>query len=372
MEQVGIAIVGAGVVGLAVAERLSRRTDSLVVLERNESFGRETSSRNSEVIHAGLYYDASLLKTKLCVRGNPQLYELCVRQRIPHRKTGKLIVATSEAEVEKLERIRGQALANGVEGVDLLSGREVSELEPVVSGIAGLFSQASGIVDSHALMAYLAQEAGARGAVLAYNCRVEGVERSAGGYRLAVRDADGASLELQAQALVNCAGLDSDRLAASAGIDIDAAGYRLHPCKGEYFGLSSRYWGLFRHLVYPVPSPVHLGAHVVLGLDGRTRVGPNAIYVGEIEYSVDAGHREAFHAEAHKFLPDLKVEDLSPDMSGIRPKLYKAGEPFRDFVIAEESGRGLPGMVNLVGIESPGLTSCLAIAEEVESLVGLE
>jgi L-2-hydroxyglutarate oxidase LhgO len=370
MEQVGIAIVGAGVVGLAVAERLSRRTESLVVLERHESFGRETSSRNSEVIHAGLYYDASLLKTRLCVRGNPKLYELCVRQGIPHRKTGKVIVATSEAEVVKLEGIRGQALANGVEGVSLLSDREVAALEPSVSAIAGLSSPASGIMDSHALMAYLEQEARNRGAVLAYGCRVEGVERCAGGYRLAVRDADGAPLELQAEVLINSAGLDSDRLAASAGIDIDAAGYRIHPCKGEYFSLSSRYWGLFHRLVYPVPSPIHLGAHVVLGLDGRTKVGPNAFYVSEIEYSVDSGHQEAFHAEARKFLPGLRLEDLAPDMAGIRPKLYGAGQEFRDFVIREEGGRGLPGLVNLVGIESPGLTSCLAIAEEVENLLG--
>jgi L-2-hydroxyglutarate oxidase LhgO len=370
VEQVGIAIVGAGVVGLAVAERLSRRTESLVVLERHESFGRETSSRNSEVIHAGLYYDASLFKTRLCVRGNAMLYELCVRHLIPHRRTGKIIVATSEAEVAKLERIRGQALANGAEGISMLSDREVAALEPEVSSIAGLLSPASGIVDSHALMAYLEQEARARGAVLAYGCRVEGVERAAGGYRLAVRDADGAPLELQAEALVNSAGLDADRLAAAAGIDIAAAGYRIHPCKGEYFSLSGRWRGAFRRLVYPVPSPIHLGAHVVLGLDGRTRVGPNAFYVGEIEYSVDSGHRGAFHVEARKFLPGLQLEDLAPDMAGIRPKLYGGGEPFRDFVIREESGRGLPGLVNLVGIESPGLTSCLAIAEEVEGLLG--
>jgi L-2-hydroxyglutarate oxidase LhgO len=370
MERVGIAIVGAGVVGLAVAERLSRRTDNLVVLERHESFGRETSSRNSEVIHAGLYYAESLLKTSLCVRGNPQLYELCLRKGIPHRKTGKVVAATSQVEVAALERIQAQALTNGVQGVRLLSAGEVSALEPDVSAVAGLLSPVSGIVDSHALMACLEQEALARGAVLAYGCNVEGVGRAAGGYRLAVRDADGAPLELEAEALVNAAGLGADRLAAAAGIDVDSAGYRIYPCKGEYFGLSGRFRGVFSHLVYPVPSPIHLGAHVVLGLDGGARVGPNAYYVEEVEYSVNPGHREAFYAEARKFLPGLRLDDLTPDMAGIRPKLYREGETFRDFVIREESDRGLPGLVNLVGIESPGLTSCLAIAEAVEGLLG--
>jgi L-2-hydroxyglutarate oxidase LhgO len=370
MERVEAAIVGAGVVGLAVAERLSRRTGSLVVLERHDGFGRETSSRNSEVIHAGLYYAEDLLKTRLCVRGNPLLYELCARRGIPHRKCGKIVAAASQAEVAVLEGIQAQARANGVPGVRLLGSGEVAELEPAVAAAAGLLSPESGILDSHSLMAFLEREARSRGAILAYGCTVEGLERSPAGWRLAVRDSDGAPLDLEAQVLVNAAGLGAAGLAAEAGIDIAAAGYRTYFCKGEYFGLSSRYRGVFHRLVYPVPTPIHLGAHVVLALDGGARLGPNAFYVDEIDYAVDPAHRESFCAGARKLIPGLQPEDLSPDQAGIRPKLYRQGEPRRDFVIQEESARGLPGLVDLVGIESPGLTACLAIAGEVERLLG--
>jgi L-2-hydroxyglutarate oxidase LhgO len=369
MEKTGIVVIGAGVVGLAVAERLSRRSGDLVVVERHDGFGRETSSRNSEVIHAGLYYAAELLKTRLCVRGNPLLYELCLREGIACRRTGKIVAAADEGELPALERVRFQAEANGVRDVRLIDGAEVSRLEPQVRAAGGLFSPDSGIVDSHGLMAWLERTAEARGAVFAYGCEVEGVTRSGGGYVLEVRDADGGRLSLQAETVVNCAGLAADRIAGLAGIDPDAAGYRIHPCKGEYFSLSGRFRGAFRHLVYPVPLPLNLGAHVVLALDERLRIGPNAFFVSELEYSVDPGHREACFKEARKLLPGLAREDLTPDMAGIRPKLYWEGEPFRDFVIREESDRGLPGLIDLIGIESPGLTSCLTIAERVEALV---
>jgi L-2-hydroxyglutarate oxidase LhgO len=294
---------------------------------------------------------------------------LCAEQGIPHRRTGKLVVAVDEHERAILERLRDQAAANGAPGIRLLSGREVAAQEPQVKATAGLFSPSSGIVDSHALMACLERQAKARGAVMAYGCRVDGVRRTAGGYVLEIRDADGAPLELETELLVNSAGLEADRVAAMAGIDLDAAGYRLHPCKGEYFRLSGRFQSTFRHLVYPVPTPIHLGAHVVLGLDGGVRLGPNALYVEAVDYQVDPDHRDAVHAEASKFLPGLRPEDLSPDQAGVRPKLYRQGEAFRDFVIREESDRDLPGLVDLVGIESPGLTACLAIAEQVELLL---
>jgi L-2-hydroxyglutarate oxidase LhgO len=218
-------------------------------------------------------------------------------------------------------------------------------------------------------MAWLERAASSRGAVFAYGCVVEGLAREAESYRLIVRDSDGQRIELQAQTVVNCAGLGAERIAELAGIDTVQAGYRVHFCKGEYFSLSGRFRGAFRRLVYPVPHALNLGAHVVLSLDERLRIGPNALFVDEVEYSVDPAHGEAFLAEARKFLPGLTLEDLTPDMSGIRPKLYREGEPFRDFVICEESGRGLPGFIDLIGIESPGLTSCLAIAEQVEGLV---
>jgi L-2-hydroxyglutarate oxidase LhgO len=369
VEEVDVLIVGAGVIGLAIAERLSRTGREIVVAERHESFGRETSSRNSEVIHAGLYYAEHLLKTKLCVRGNPLLYELCRAHGIAHRKTGKLVVATEEGELDSLQRILEQSRRNGVPGVHLLSAHEVQTLEPHVLAVAGLYSQETGIVDSHGLMRYLAQTAAARGTLLAYNTEVVGLVRDSGAWVVEIKDADGAFLQLRAGILVNSAGLQADGVAAMAGIDVDAEACRIYPCKGEYFSISSRHQGKLDHLVYPVPSPVHLGAHAVLGLDDRLKIGPNAFYVEQLEYSVDSSHQRELYENARKFLPFVEYDDLSPDMSGIRPKLYRLGESFRDFLIREESDRELPGLVDLIGMESPGLTACLAIAEMVEELL---
>ncbi len=369
VERVDIVIIGAGVVGLAIAERLSARQSEIVVVERNDGFGRETSSRNSEVIHSGLYYEQSLLRTRLCVRGNPLLYELCRKAGIAHRKTGKIIVAAEEKEEERLAGIYRQARSNGVGGVRLISREEVETLEPYVFSTAGLYSPDSGIVDSHGLMAYLEQTAVSRGATIAYGTEVVGLEKSPGGYVAEIKDSDGELLELESEVVINSTGLWADRIAAMAGIDIDADGYRIYPCKGEYFSVSSRHQGKIGHLVYPVPSPIHLGAHAALGLDDRFKIGPGALYVEEIEYSVDPEHQRQFYEQARKFLPFIEYEDLAPDMAGIRPRLYREDEAFRDFLIREESNRGLPGLVNLVGIESPGLTACLTIAETVEALL---
>jgi len=371
VDRVDIAIIGAGVVGLAIAERLSRskKNSEIVVLERHDGFGRETSSRNSEVIHAGLYYAEGLLKTRLCVRGNPLLYELCRNAGIPYRKTGKIILATEEVEQEQLHRILAQAKTNGASGVHLISREEIEAMEPYVYGISGLYSSESGIVDSHQLMRYFEQTAESKGVTVAYGTEVVGLEKSVGSYVLEVKDTDGQQLQLESEAVINCAGLWADRIAWMAGIDLDVEGYRIYPCKGEYFSISNRHQGKLGRLVYPTPSPIHLGAHAVLSLDDRLKIGPSAVYVGEISYEVDATHQDEFFDKAKRFLPFLELRDLAPDMAGIRPKLYQRGETFRDFVIKEESDRGLSGLVNLVGIESPGLTSCLAIAETVERLL---
>src|SRR5271157_3973191 len=371
MDKVDVLIIGAGVVGLAIAERLGRSGRNIVVVERNESFGRETSSRNSEVVHCGMYYAEDLLKTRLCVRGNPLLYERCERDGIPVRKTGKIVAAVDDQEARVLEHLFSQGRKNGVPGLRLIDGRELQELEPCVRGVRGLLSPESGIVDSHLLMTSLQHAAASRGVTFGYRCDVHQVTRTAAGFIAELTDADAASLSLNAESVVNAAGLDADRIAQSAGIDIDAAGYRIHPAKGEYFRVSSRHRGKLGRLVYPVPSPVHLGAHAVLGLDGGLKIGPNSVGAVRGDYSVDPAHRADFLAKASRFLPFLEPGDLSPDMAGIRPKLYRLGEPFRDFVIREESSRGLARLVNLVGMESPGLTSCLTIAEEVERLLGL-
>ena len=370
MADIDVLVIGAGVVGLAVAERLSRSSRRIVVVDRNDSFGRETSSRNSEVIHCGMYYAESFLKTKLCVRGNPLLFEACRKAGIPFRKTGKIVVAGSQAETGTLQAILEQGRKNGVPGLRLIGARELAELEPNVRGVEGLLSPESGILDSHGLMSFLEREAASRGVTFGYSCDVKAVTRaSREGFEAEMTDADGQALTLLSARVVNSAGLDADGIAASAGIDIDAAGYRIHPAKGEYFRISSRHRGRLSRLVYPVPSPVHLGAHAVLGLDGGLKIGPNAVPAVRGDYTVDPSHEQDFFEKASRFLPFLAAGDLSPDMAGIRPKLILLGEPMRDFVIREEGSRGLPGLVDLVGMESPALTSCLAIAEEVERLL---
>jgi len=370
MTDTDILVIGAGVVGLAVAERLSRRPRRVLVVERHDSFGRETSSRNSEVIHCGMYYAASFLKTRLCVRGNPLLYELCARSSIPFRKTGKVLVATDDSEVDDLHAVLAQGRANGVSGLKLVDGQELAALEPNARGVRALFSSESGIVDSHGLMAFLEQQSLSRGVTFGYSCEVASVRAAdGGGFQVELTDTDGEPLVLRSDVVVNCAGLGADRVAQTAGVDIDAAGYRIFPAKGEYFRIASRHRGRLHRLVYPVPSQDHLGAHAVLGLDGGLKIGPNSLPAALGDYSVDPSHEAEFFAKASRLLPFLEPGDLTPDMAGIRPKLAPLSEPLRDFVIREESDRGLPGLVDLVGMESPALTACLAIAEEVERLL---
>jgi len=369
MADSGIAVIGAGVVGLAVAARLAPRHPDLVVLERHARHGQETSSRNSEVIHAGIYYPAGSLKARLCVRGNRQLYELCARRGVPHRRCGKIIVATVEAERPSLETLRERARANGVD-LQPLSAAEVEALEPHVRSAGGLLSPTSGIVSAHGFMDVLVHDVREAGAVVQPRSEVVGLERDGGDYRLALRSGD-QNESFTAERVINAAGLDADTVAGLAGIDVDAAGYRQHLCKGSYFSVAPAKAGLVNRLVYPVPDHVSLGVHAVLSLDGRLRFGPDAEYVGrDADYSVDEGKAPAFATAARRLLPAIEDGDLAPDISGIRPKLQGPKDGFRDFVIAEESARGLPGLVNLVGMDSPGLTSALAIADHVAGLVG--
>jgi len=364
-----IAVVGAGVVGLAIAARLAPEHPGLILLDRNPRHGMETSSRNSQVIHAGIYYPAGSLKARLCVEGRERVYDVCRRHDIPHAKTGKLITATRPEELPALDAIAAAARANGV-ALARLSEAEVRALEPRVRSVGGLSSPESGIVDAHGLMDHFLQRALAAGAVLQPRSTVVGIEPAEGGYRLDVQGSGGIE-SFTAERVVNAAGLDADTVAGLAGIDVDAAGYRLHPCKGSYFSAATRCWGLVSRLVYPVPANESLGVHVVLDTGGRLRFGPDAEYLPDrrADYRVDPGRRAAFAEAARRLLPDVRDEDLEPDISGIRPKLQGKGEAFRDFVIAEESARGLPGFYDLIGIESPGLTAAPAIAEHVARLM---
>ena len=359
-------VIGAGVVGLACARELAARGREVVLIERHERFGVETSSRNSEVIHAGIYYPRGSLKATLCVAGNRSLYAWCAAHGVPHQRLGKLIVATSPDEEPKLDEIVRQAEANGVTSLRPLSAAEVRALEPHVRAVRGLWSPDTGIVDSHQLMASLLADAEAHGCAAAWRHEVVGAEQTGDGYRVSARSA-GETTTIEARLVVNAAGLDSDRVAALPGLDVTACGYRLHYSRGHYFRVHPRKRHLARHLIYPTPRSSHLGIHVTLDLAGGVRLGPDAEYLPDRvqNYEVRVGLRDAFFAAVTRYLEGLEPDDLAPDLAGIRPKLQGPGAPFRDFVIQEESARGLPGWINLVGIESPGLTCCLAIGTAV-------
>jgi L-2-hydroxyglutarate oxidase LhgO len=366
----GVTVVGAGVVGLAIAARLAAKVD-LVILERGVRHGLETSSRNSEVIHAGLYYPKDSLKARLCVAGNRALYELCARKGIPHRRITKIITASSPEELPSLEALLLRGRGNGVE-LAPLSGAEACRLEPHMRSVGALLSPRTGIVSAHGLMDFFLNEARAAGAVVRFGSALEGVERGGEGYTLKVRR--GPQTEtFTSECVVNAAGLEADRVAERAGIDLDAAGYRVHYCKGSYFAVRPGLASLVSRLVYPVPGPTSLGVHAVLDLGGRLRFGPDAEYLDgrTKDYAVDPSRVTTVGPAVRHVLPEIRDEDLAPDIAGIRPKLQGQGEPFRDFVIAEESSRGLPGFVNLLGIDSPGLTAAPAIAESVAALLGL-
>lgn len=369
MTDVPLTIVGAGVVGLAVAARLAPRFPELVVLERRARHGTETSSRNSEVIHAGMYYPTGSQKARLCVRGKAMLYELCERLGVPHRRVTKLIVATAPDEVAEIERILALGHANGVE-LSLLTAEACRRMEPAVPAVAGLFSPSTGIVSAHDLMDALLHQARRGGAILSPKAEVVAIERRDRDFRLEIRTPDGVE-SLTSERVVNAAGLDADTVAALAGIDVAAAGYRLHWWKGSYFAVSGPSARITSRLVYPVPTHVSLGVHAVLGLDGRLRFGPDQEYVSDriCDYRVHEAKLATFGAAVRRLFPQIEDAELTPDIAGIRPKLQGPGGSFRDFVIAEESDRGLPGLVSLVGMESPGLTSALAIAEEVDRLL---
>lgn len=364
MEKVDIAVIGAGVVGLAVAAELSAAGHSVVLLEKNPRFGQETSSRNSEVIHSGIHYKPGTLKAKLCVEGNDMLYGLCARHAIPCKPISKLTVAVAEHEVPYLVKLKQQGEANGVRGMRMLDAAETRALEPEVRAICALLTPSTGIIDSHQLMEHFARQFRASGGILSFDCEVTGIERRDGGYAVRVaRD----EFCFMAGTVVNCAGLYADKVATLAGIDIEQARYRLAWCKGEYFALNKSV--SVSHLVYGVPSDnLGLGIHIVLNLAGAIRLGPNAFYVDAINYDVNPAHRNEFFEQARFYFEGVNEEDLAPDTAGIRPKLA-LHEGFQDFIITDEKDRGLPGFINLIGIESPGLTSSPAIARYVRGLI---
>lgn len=369
MEKTGITVVGAGVIGLAVAFELSKSYKDIFVLEKNPSFGQETSSRNSEVIHAGIYYPRGSLKTRTCIEGKTLLYEFCENNHLACKRIGKLIVAIDDSEVEDLKYLFQQGLANGVEDLKFISQEEIKYFEPQVTARAAIYSPSTGIVDSHGVMQSLALQFASHNGQLAYNTELIAVEKKKGGFVATVKDKNGESFKFLTRFLINCAGLYSDKLAQMAGIS--SREYTLKYCKGDYFRVSPKKSGLINRLVYPLPKNERrgLGIHATLDLSAGLRLGPDEEYIVKIDYRVNESKKEIFYESVKRFLPFIEPDDLSPDTCGIRPKLQGPNEGFRDFIIREEGNNGLSGLINLVGIESPGLTASLSIARIVKGLV---
>lgn len=369
MEKVDILVIGAGVVGLAIASELARRDRDLFIVEREERYGMGASSRNSEVIHAGIYYPKGSLKAELCVKGNRMLYSICRENRIPHKRLGKLIVATNEGEMKTIEGLYRQGRENGAEGLEMIDEEGVHRLEPEVRAIGAIYSPSTGILDAHALMDHFYWKARRKSGLdpLVLGTEVVAIEPKGDGYRVEMVGVEGRA-SVEAGVVINSAGLHADRVAEMVGIDVDGEGYRIHPCKGDYFSLSGR--PPVRMLIYPEPPKggAGLGIHATPDLTGRIKFGPNAYYVKEINYRVES-EVEGFWRDIIKYLPSIRKEDLHPDMAGIRAKLQGPGQPFRDFIIRHEEDKGFPGFINLIGIESPGLTSSPAIAEMVKDMV---
>lgn len=349
MERVDVAIIGSGIIGLAVAEKLSSKF-SVVVLEKESSFGQHTSSRNSEVIHSGIYYPQNSLKAKLCVRGNSLLYEFLKKHKIGYRKCGKLIVSSKLSETKKLDELICSGESNGVEGIKFLFFSEIKEKESRIIPNVSLFVPSTGIFDSHTTMKVLEFLAKEKGTMFAYNTELSSIEKETDCYKLTTND----DFSFKSDIVINSAGLWSDNVSKMVGIDK----YEIQYCKGQYYKTNKI--KNMKHLVYPLPDRHSLGIHTKMDLNGNISFGPNAYFVDKVDYNVENKYKQQCLESANKIFK-RKFKDLSEDYAGIRPKLKDSN----DFVINED----FPGFINLVGIESPGLTCCLSIAEYVEKMI---
>ncbi|MFA9495310.1 MAG: NAD(P)/FAD-dependent oxidoreductase [Candidatus Bathyarchaeota archaeon] len=369
MDKVDIVVIGAGVVGLAIGAAIADKDKEMYILEKEEVYGQGTSSRNSEVIHAGIYYPTGTLKAELCVKANPMIYDICERHKVSYKKCGKLIVGNGEEEVAQLDGIIKHAKSIGARDLEMIDADQIKKLEPNVRADQAILSPSTGIVDAHGLMDHFHRDARRKAGSdpLVLDTEVTGIEQTKDGYVVRM-NSGGEPFKIESSVVINSAGLYCDRVAEMAGMDIDKEQYRLHWSKGEYFSLTGKPPALM--LIYPPPpqDAASLGIHSVPDLTGRLRFGPNAFYVDEINYSVES-EKESFWRDIVQYFPSVKMENLHPDMTGIRSKLQGPGDPVKDFVIRHEEDKGLPGLINLIGIESPGLTSSPAIAEIVDKMV---
>jgi len=356
-----ILVVGAGVVGLAIARAAARKGHEVIVAEQTRGIGNGVSSRNSEVIHAGMYYATGTLRAQHCPRGRRMMYDFCASHGVPHRKYGKLIVATEDSEIAKMEAILKQGQINGVEGLVMIDGAAARAMEPALNCVAALHSPETGIIDSHSFMRALQGELEDCGGMIAFDTRIERLIHTQAGWLVRFSGSEGG--ELAVDAVVNSAGLGAQALARNT------EGYpaqrvpRLVLARGNYFGYSGR--PVFSRLIYPAPIEGGLGVHVTLDLAGRMRFGPDVEWIEEEDYDVNASRAALFYDSIRRYWPGLKDGMLQPDYAGIRPKLTGPGEPAADFMIEGPAQHGLPGLVQLFGIESPGLTSSLSLAEAV-------
>ena len=362
METVDTVVIGAGVVGLAIARQLALTGREVLILEAEPTFGTQTSARNSEVIHAGLYYPSGSLKARLCVQGKEQLYHYCAERGIAHRRIGKLLIATEETERAVLTTYAHRAAANGVP-LEPLTAADIQRLEPKVRAVAGLYSESTGILDSHGLMLALLGDAEQAGAILVTHSPVVGVRIAADGFVLRIATGD-EPFTLFCRQLVNAAGLRAWELAQHIeGFPREQIPAMFY-AKGHYFTLSGR--APFRHLVYPMPDHAGLGIHVTLDLGGQCKFGPDVSgWPTTPDYTFDPGLEDKFYQAIRRYYPELPDGALQPGYTGIRPKVSGPEQPAADFIIQGPATHGVAGLLNLFGIESPGLTACLAIAEQV-------
>jgi L-2-hydroxyglutarate oxidase LhgO len=356
-----VLVVGAGVVGLAIGREAALAGHDVIVADAESHIGSGTSSRNSEVIHAGIYYPTGSLRERHCARSRRMLYEFCASHGVPHRKVGKLVVVSRDTDIPLLEKLFAQATRNGVEGLRMLDGPEAMRMEPALACAAAFHSPETGIIDSHRYMLALQGDIEDAGGVLALNTPVERLALTPAGWEVRFSGSEPGSLTVDA--VVNSAGHGAQKLArATEGYPAGRVP-RLVLAKGNYFSYTGR--AAFSHLVYPVPVPGGLGIHVTLDLAGRMRFGPDVQWIDDYDFDVDPRRVETFYSAIRTYWPSLQDGMLVPDYAGIRPKLSGQGEPAADFIIDAPSDHGLPRIVNLFGIESPGLTASLSIAQEV-------
>jgi L-2-hydroxyglutarate oxidase LhgO len=362
MDEVECVVVGAGLIGLAVARALARDGREVVILEAEDAIGTHTSSRNSEVIHAGIYYPKGSLKARSCVAGRQRLYAYCESHGVPHRRCGKLIVATSELQEKELLSIKAKAHENGVLDVVEISAAEAMRMEPALHCVAALHSPSTGIIDSHALMLAYLGEAEAAGAMLALKSALSRVVFNGSAFELQVEETG-----IRTKMLVNSAGLRAPSIARLIeGFPAEKIPPEYY-AKGNYYSLAGR--APFARLIYPVPEPGGLGVHITLDLAGQARFGPDVEWVERIDYTVDPRRAQRFYAAIRRYWPGLPEGALAPGYAGIRPKISGPAEPAADFVIQGPAEHGVPGLVHLFGIESPGLTASLALADDVAKLL---